>query len=270
MEQEPKHKERSFIRELVPDWRPTREQVVWTVRIVIGIVFLLGILTLIGLPFNVALWEWVKRLIVPAVIAAGGLWFNRQQQERSERQAEQRAQDEALEAYLDDMTELLVEHRLRSRHLEETEDAEDVREVARARTLTVLARLDAKRKRSVLQFLEEAQLIEATNPLYINESGLLERRGAIVMLMQADLSTAHLSGTDLSNANLNRANLSRADLKWANLSNTDLRDSNLSGADLSDAEIQGADLSSADLSEAKKLFCNSSRSRLPEPSWSVF
>jgi hypothetical protein len=28
------------------------------------------------------LWDWLKLLIVPAVLAAGGLWFNRQQHER--------------------------------------------------------------------------------------------------------------------------------------------------------------------------------------------
>jgi len=73
---------REYLRELVPHGRPTREQVLRTartVRIVILLVLLLGILTLIGLPFEITLWEWVKLLIVPAAIAAAGLWFNRQQ-----------------------------------------------------------------------------------------------------------------------------------------------------------------------------------------------
>jgi hypothetical protein len=66
----------------VPDWRPTRKHALWTARIVFVVVLLLGILTLIGLPFGITLWAWVKLLIVPAVIAGGGLWFNRQQRER--------------------------------------------------------------------------------------------------------------------------------------------------------------------------------------------
>src|SRR5215211_969496 len=108
VEQEQKPRERSFISELVPDWRPTREQVLWSVRITIVVVVLLGILTLIGLPFGITLWEWVKLLIVPAVIAAGGVWFNRQQREREIKIAEQRSQDEALQAYLDQMSQLLL------------------------------------------------------------------------------------------------------------------------------------------------------------------
>jgi hypothetical protein len=82
VDQEQKPRERSSIGELVPDWRPTKDQKLWAARIVLVLVLLLGILTLIGLPFGITLWEWVKLLIVPAVIAAGGLWFNTQQRER--------------------------------------------------------------------------------------------------------------------------------------------------------------------------------------------
>src|ERR671912_1923402 len=106
MNQEPKPPTRSFISELVPDWRPTRGQALWATRGAVGILFLLGSLTLVGLPFGITLWEWVKLLIVPAVIAGGGIWFNRRQQARDQQNAAQRAQDVALEAYLDRMTEL--------------------------------------------------------------------------------------------------------------------------------------------------------------------
>ena len=82
MDQERKFRRRSFISELVPDWRPAREQVLWAVRSVIVVVVVLGLLTLIGLPFGITLWAWVKLLIVPAVIAAGAIWFNRQQRTR--------------------------------------------------------------------------------------------------------------------------------------------------------------------------------------------
>ena len=107
--QEQKHRERSFISELVPDWRPTRGQVLWAIRIAIILVVLLGLLTLIGLPFGITLWEWVKLLMVPAVIAAGGIWFNRQQRQRESEIAEQRAQDEALQEYLEQMSQMLTD-----------------------------------------------------------------------------------------------------------------------------------------------------------------
>jgi len=67
---------------------------------------------LIGYRYDITLWDWLKLLIVPVVIAGGGLWFNRQQREREieiarqQREqeleiAERRTQDEALQAYLE-------------------------------------------------------------------------------------------------------------------------------------------------------------------------
>src|SRR5687768_14763362 len=95
--------------ELVPDRRPTRGQLLWAIRISIVLVVVLSILTLIGLPFGITLWEWVKLLIVPAVIAAGGLWYNAQQREGELKIADRRAQDLALQAYLDQMSQLLTD-----------------------------------------------------------------------------------------------------------------------------------------------------------------
>jgi hypothetical protein len=104
-------------------------------------------------------------LIVPAALALGVYWLNRRQDERDsqaqaaqrERELEvenQRAQDEALQAYLDQIGQLLLENNLRG-----SEKGSEVRSLARARTLTVLARLDGARKGSVVTFLYEAGLI---------------------------------------------------------------------------------------------------------------
>lgn len=84
-----------------------------------GVVAALIVSVLIGYRYGITLWDWIKLLIVPAVIAGGGLWFNAQQQERQrednrlqhERGLEienVRAQDEALQAYLDQMGRLLL------------------------------------------------------------------------------------------------------------------------------------------------------------------
>ncbi len=152
----------------------------------------------------------------------------------------------ALQAYIDHMSKLLLAQNLRHA----TED-EEVRKIARVRTLTVLRRLDAERKGSVLQFL--------------HESTLLGKEGRIVDLTGADLSRAHLSRADLSGANLSHANLSRANLSGAdlseailseailsrtNLSGTNLSGTNLSEADLMRANLRGADLIGANLNEA--------------------
>ncbi len=167
MDQEQKPPERSFIRELVPDWRPTREQLLWAVRIAIVLVVLLGILTLVGLPFDITLWEWLDLLIIPIVLALGGYLFtrseNRKTQEIAEQQrdldrkiADARRQDDLLQAYLDGMSQLLTDG---DRPLHRAQPSDNLSTVARARTLTALSRLDGGRKRSVVQFLYESGLI---------------------------------------------------------------------------------------------------------------
>jgi hypothetical protein len=228
VEQEQKPRDRSFIRELIPDWRAAREQVLWTVRMVIVLVLLLGILTLIGLPFKISLWDWMKLLIVPAVIAAGGLWFNRQQREREleiareqrEREltiADRRAQEEALQVYLDQIGNLLLD---KDEPLRQSEEGNEGPPVARARTLTVLRRLDGNLRASILQFLHESGLI-SKNRVVVDLRGANLRK---VILYQADLS-----GVKLSNTLLNRAYLYQADLSKANLNKVKLNGAYLGG-----------------------------------------
>jgi uncharacterized protein YjbI with pentapeptide repeats len=223
MDQEQEPRERSFIRELVPDWRPTREQVLGVVRIAIVLVVLLGVLTLIGLPFGITLWAWVKLLIVPAVIAAGGLWFNRQQRERELQIADRRAQDEALQAYLDQMSDVLIPNEGRP-SLYDKDPPDSLRSVARARTLTVLPRLDGDRKARVVQFLYEVDLIT--------------RGRLVIQLAGADLRRAILADAKLRKIHLASLNLSEADLR-----NADLREAVLTGIDLTGAILVGANVS---------------------------
>jgi len=184
------------------------------------------------------LWDWLQLFIVPLALAAIGLWFSAQQdshqQKIEEKRAksdrhieEQRAQDAALQAYLDQMSQLMLEGDL----LDSKQESE-VRTLARARTLTVLTRLDSRRKGSVVQFLHEASLIKKERPV-------------------VSLSAVRLRGADLSHLDLLEANLSGANLNWADLSGTDLSGANLTGgAHLNDAILSGADLSGANLSGA--------------------
>jgi hypothetical protein len=149
-------------------------------------------------------WDWLQLLIVPIVLSLITLAFAWQQDARqndiedrraqAERElAEQRAQDEALQAYFDQMNTLLLEHNLRH-----SEEDSGVRTLARARTLTVLGRLDSERNSAILQFLREAQLISVsgTDP--------------VVRLSESNLSGAELHGANLSKANLSKAYLNKA------------------------------------------------------------
>jgi hypothetical protein len=96
-------------------WRCTRRQLV----LAGAAVALMTVAVIFGYRYGITLWDWIKLLIVPAVIAGGGIWFNRQQREREleivreQREqdvkiAERRAQDEALQAYLDQMSDMLI------------------------------------------------------------------------------------------------------------------------------------------------------------------
>jgi uncharacterized protein YjbI with pentapeptide repeats len=241
----------SFIRELVPAWHPSREQILWTVRIVIVLVVILGILTLIGLPFGITLWKWLKLLIVPAVIAAGGLWFNRQQRDRELEIADQRAHDEALQSYFDQMSQLLLD---KDRPLRQSEEGDEARTLARARTLSLLTRLDGARKAQLVQFLYESGLI-ANDRRLVDLSGADLRRADLyhANLYGADLRGAHLYGADLSHANLYRADLSHANLNEANLRWAALRRAFLSGTSLSGAGLIRTNLYAANLSGAKGI-----------------
>jgi uncharacterized protein YjbI with pentapeptide repeats len=196
--------------------------------------------------------------IVPLALAAIGLWFAAQQdahqqkiedkRAKSDRHIEeQRAQDAALQAYLDQMSQLMLEGDLRGSKV-----GSEVRTLARARTQTVLGRLDSRRKGSIVQFLYEASLIDKENPV-VTLAGV-RLRGAD--LSDVELHDANLSGAYLSNANMGDgaelidANLSSAELVDANLIDAFLIDANLSDASLVDAKLSGANLNSANLSGA--------------------
>jgi hypothetical protein len=235
-EKTPRERAEDLIRLLMPDWRPTARQGLWAIRIVLASVAVLGILTLVSQPFGITLWDWLKLLVVPAVIAGGGIWFNRQQRERElaianeqrEREveiAERRAQDEALQAYLDQMSDMLIPKTDRP-SLYKARPVDSLSSVARARTLTMLPRLDKERKARVVQFLHESGLIAANRP--------------IVAMRRADLR-----GADLSHANLFRVVLHEPYLHHANLFRANLSGANLSGTHLAASYLRGANLSKA-------------------------
>ena len=130
--------------------------------LVVGIIVasMLAIVTIVGIIggylFNwnwaglrqKTLWDWLQLLIIPAVLAVGGFVINltisRSEQEatkqraQSEREiAEDNQREAALQAFIDKLSELLLEKQLR-----QSTPEDEVRKIARVRTLTVLPRLD--------------------------------------------------------------------------------------------------------------------------------
>lgn len=204
------------------------------------------------------LWDLLQLLIVPLVLAAGGLWFTVQQEARQQQLEADRADDAALQAYLDQMSTLLVEKDLRA-----SGQTSEVRTLARARTLTVLERVDSSRRTQVMRFLLEANLVQVHGPG--------AKGNPVISLADANLSGADLSSTqltgdapvgvavpvyvvDLSGADLNYADLSGADLSGASLYCADLVGADLSCADLSSTLLEKTDLTGANLRHAKGIF----------------
>jgi uncharacterized protein YjbI with pentapeptide repeats len=192
-------------------------------------------------------WDWLQLLSVlaiPVVLAAAGFYFEaqldqRQRQIENQRAEvertieEQRAQDAALQAYLDQPSQLLLEKGLRNA---QPDDAVSV--VTRARTLTILDRVDGARKRSVLLFLYESGLIYKGNKLVVDLSG-------------TELNAAHLPNVDLSSPTYSYSEqLRNNDQTAATLPDVDLSDAKLRGAVLTGADLSGPDLSGADLTNA--------------------
>src|SRR5215208_7745939 len=133
----------------------------------------------------------------------------------------QQAHEAALEKYVEHLGKLLTEQQLRHAAADD-----HLRAVARAHTLAVLERLDPDRKRVLLQFLHESNLIHLDKP--------------IISLLGANLKGAHLKGAHLKGADLRGAALREANLKEANLQKALFAGANLQGANLEKANLQEA------------------------------
>jgi hypothetical protein len=202
------------------------------------------------------LWDWLDLLIVPGMLVFVAFWLTSVQ--NSNQQAsqatlqrvieEQRAQNTALQTYLDQMGNLVLE-----KDLANSEPAGPLQAIARAQTHTVLRSLGPEDKRIVVLFLHDSNLIcaECTG-----------QQQAVIDLFNADLEGVDLSGeivagaslvgakmehADLSNATFGNSVLGAVDLSEANVSGTNLVGTHLYGADMANANLQGADLRDATL-----------------------
>jgi len=280
-------------------WRRIKQHSVVTV--LISLSALLVVLVILGYIFNwgwtglgpyihpakdsnfqrgKTLWDWMQLLFIPVVLAVAGFWFNHRERKAAElrTEAEREIEQERAEAnrensfdnqreaalrdYIDKMSELLLE-----KHLRESPPNDEVRTIARVRTITVLFQLDARRIGYVFAFLRETGLMsEEPN------SGIISLSGAnlsTINLSQTNLYSVNLSGANLREANLSNARLLRAELTGANLdkanlSNTNLFFANLSEASLLEANLSGVHLRNADLVRARFSGANLSNANLSD------
>ena len=250
---------------LLPNWRPTANGVVWAVRIAAGLLILMSFSALLGEQYGRTIWDAAQLLLtasIPVAVALVGNWY-----------AQERARDDALQAYLDYVSKLLIEDmevldgeqfggRSRSTEhasgqVEMTPTNPQVLPLLKARTLAVLARLNPARKDNVLVFLYEAGAIykyAREEPAALSLSGA-DLRGI-------DMSDGDWAGIDLSGADLGTAVLTRVGLRGADLIGADL-----TGVDLADADLADANLTGATVSEEQLTLCRSLRgTTLPDGS----
>jgi uncharacterized protein YjbI with pentapeptide repeats len=212
-------------------------------------------------------WDWLQLLgvlAIPVVIAVGGWMFNAQQDARQQqiedrraeaeqKLAEQRAQDEAQQAYLDEMSHLMLEKDLLG-----SAEGDAVFTLAQALTTTALTQLDAEHNQAVTRFLSDSGLLE--EPALLANAGLEGAELSKAVLQNANFAGTKLSGANLAGAVLINADFSAtekvgedvevmaADLTKANLSKAALQEANLSQCILDEATLTDAALQSADLS----------------------
>ena len=118
---------------------------------------------------NKTLWDWLQLLIIPLVLAVAALLFNlattrteqkivAQRYKQDQEIALNKQHEDLLQAYLDRIAELLLKEKLRSSGADD-----EVRDVARVLTITVLTQLNARRIGYVFTFLREAGLMSTTS-----------------------------------------------------------------------------------------------------------
>jgi len=180
-------------------------------------------------------------------------------QDREKEIAEDNQRGQALETYLDRISNILLEHQfflLDRNKPDEKLKCDMVLAVIRARTLEILRRfgtgkntIDSERKCRVLLFLYDVELIyNSDETLKTVTSEKVETDKPLLDLSGADFSGANLSGANLGGADLRSADFSSANLSGANFSHANLRGVKLCGAKLCGAKLCGAILSGAKLS----------------------
>ena len=195
-------------------WQKARKRLgVFSIVVVCMLMIALIMVIVLAYLFNVnvpgfrgkTLWDWMQLLVVPFALAIIAFLFNRAERKNEQRIASDNQQEASLQGYLDKMSELLLHEEIRKPVFKSalSFDAQnEAQHVARARTLTVLSKLDASRKRSVIQFLDESHLITKNECIvHLNASDPDGLNGA-------DLSGASLAYSDLHKVNLSKANLS--------------------------------------------------------------
>lgn len=182
--------------------------------------------------------QWITSLFTPLTLWLIANKVTLELAKQQNKDADERNKKETLINYLDRMTALLIDKHLSLKSFESAEAR-----AARALTVSVLRELDLERRKQLIDFLYEAELIQ------------YRCSGA---------APALLKGVNLSELDLSEVYLEKADLTNTNLKNAKLINTKLFEADLTRANLDGADLSEAKLTKAKFNYTFLSQTKLHE------
>ena len=229
------------------------------------------------------LWDWLSLFGVPLSLLILGYFLEQLQQTRAAQQAEtdkeiaaSNQREEALQSYVDRLSDLLIDKNLiiKATKPEDKELVDAAADVIRVRTLSLLRRLgqDGERKGHVLRLLIDTEVISKLKlklcdanfsrailcDVYLSKINLKKVNLRFANLFDSKLNETILSetdlfGADLSFAKLIKAKLDDADLTEAKLNNADLTEANLTGVFLMDAKLIGVTLKRANLKRAKLI-----------------
>ena len=167
------------------------------------------------------------------VAAIFGLYLTRQTLLDTRKHEAARASEAALRACLEQLGDLLMDDKWSIADQDGDKD-NTLRRLAKAEVLSVLGTLDGPRKRILVRFLYESDLLKK-DTLKTDITGF-SLHGA--NLDEADLSHLKLNDSMLSEVRLRGANLSSAELKGTDLSEADLRGANLEGAKVTQQQLE--------------------------------
>ena len=176
------------------------------------------------------LWDWLDLLIIPLAILLLGWSYKEFEKARLQKNEDERSRNEALESFINVMTELIIDYNLTS------PSNHKAKAIAKTRINMTLSMIDGSRKSQVLQFLYQSDLIDK-NP--------------ILPLIGADFNNSILDNIVLLNAEIKGAYFENASIQNANINNINLNSSNLTNINLSGSTVENADFSYTNLANAK-------------------
>ncbi|MBX3085412.1 MAG: pentapeptide repeat-containing protein [Anaerolineae bacterium] len=230
-------------------------------------------------------WDWLELIIVPLVLAGGGLFLQRieservSRQEKLEKQREERQiarekqqardslMDSIFQSYLDDMSSLMIVNHLqtmldivtlnsRQKTALSGNDALHEGYVAQLRQkLSSQESIDSEKLAAAVAVVTvaRARTVTAFNSLDVDRRNLmtdfLRETGLVTGEQGTLLVDMGLSHMDLSGTNFYKFNLAEA-----NLINSDLSEANFFQANLIHANLHGANLSGADIGDTDLHF----------------